>query len=46
MEVEGNSENAFSVIHTEPGYLILNDNASYKKAVLQKDYPKRIKNTV
>ena len=33
-------KNAFSVLHTEPGYLILNDDASYKKAVFQKGLPK------
>ena len=33
-------KNAFSVLHAEPGYLILNDDASYKKAVFQKGLPK------
>ena len=33
-------KNAFSVLDTEPGYLILNDDASYKKAVFQKGLPK------
>ena len=37
------ADNAFSVLNTEPGYLILNDDASFKKAVLQKGLPKESK---
>ena len=37
------ADNAFSVLNSEPGYLILNDDASFKKAVLQKGLPKESK---
>ena len=37
------ADNAFNVLNTEPGYLILNDDASFKKAVLQKGLPKESK---